>query len=76
MPLCNCSCRCSCTAVALIVSAILGVLAAFLQITGVITVTTAFLWVALGIAVVYLGCRCWLPRSQAVRSGMSAAARP
>lgn len=55
MPLCNCNCRCSCTAAALIVSAILGVLAAFLQITGVITVTTAFLWVALGIAVVYLG---------------------
>lgn len=55
MPLCNCSCRCSCTAVALIVSAIVGVLAAFLQITGVITVTTAFLWVALGSAVVYLG---------------------
>ena len=55
MPLCNCNCRCSCTAAALIVSAIVGVLAAFLQITGVITVTTAFLWVALGIAVVYLG---------------------
>jgi hypothetical protein len=33
----------------------LGVLTAFLQITGVITVTTAFLWVAFGIAVVYLG---------------------
>ena len=55
MPLCNCSCRCSCTGVALIASAILGVLAAFLQITGVITVTPVFLWVAFGIAVVYLG---------------------
>ena len=55
MPLCNCNCRCSCTAAALIVSAILGVLAAFLQITGVITVTPVFLWVAFGIAVVYLG---------------------
>lgn len=55
MSLCNCGCRCGCTGAALIASAILGVLTAFLQITGVITVTTAFLWVALGIAVVYLG---------------------
>ena len=54
MPLCHCNCRCSCTVAALIVSAILGVLAAFLQITGVITATPVFLWVALGIAVVYL----------------------
>lgn len=50
-----CACRCACTVWALIASAILGVLGAFLQITGVITVTTAFLWVAFGIAVVYLG---------------------
>lgn len=50
---CNCKCRCS--VAALIASAILGVLGTFLQITGVITVTTAFLWVAFGIAVVYLG---------------------
>ena len=55
MPLCNCKCRCRCTGAALIASAILGVLTAFLQITGVITVTPAFLWVAFGIAVVYLG---------------------
>ena len=55
MPLCNCNCRCGCTGAALIASAILGVLTAFLQITGVITVTPAFLWVAFGIAVVYLG---------------------
>ena len=55
MPLCNCSCRCRCTAAALIISAVLGVLTAFLQITGVITVSTTFLWVAFGIAVGYLG---------------------
>ena len=54
MPLCNCNCRCGCAGVALIVSAILGVLAAFLQITGVITVAPVFLWVALGISVAYL----------------------
>ncbi len=50
----ECNCRCSCTLYAAIASAFIGVIAAFLQITGVITVTPAFLWVALGIAVVYL----------------------
>lgn len=47
--------RCSCTVGAVIASLIIGVLTAILQITGVITVTTAFLWVTFGIAVVYLG---------------------
>lgn len=51
----NCNCRCNCTAVAVVASIILGILAAFLQITGAITVAAAFLWVILGIAVVYLG---------------------
>lgn len=51
---CGCGCRWGCTAVAAIASAVVGVLAAFLQITGVITVTTVFLWVAFGIAVAYL----------------------
>jgi hypothetical protein len=50
-----------------VISAIIGVLAAFFQITGVIVATPVFLWVLLGIAVVYLGilvvsaalaCRC------------------
>ena len=49
-----CNCKWSCSVAALIISAIIGVVAAFLQILGVITVGTAFLWVALGIAVVYL----------------------
>ena len=35
-------------------SLIIGVIAAFLRITGSIIVTPAFLWVLLGIAVVYL----------------------
>lgn len=51
----NCNCKRDCTLIAVIASLILGVVTAFLQITAVITVTTAFLWVALGIAVVYLG---------------------
>lgn len=50
----NCQCRCCCTLVAIVASVILGVISAFLQITGTITVTPVFLWVALGIAVVYL----------------------
>ncbi|MBO5321883.1 MAG: hypothetical protein J6B22_04685 [Clostridia bacterium] len=44
----------SCVTLAVIASAILGVVAAFLQLTAVIAVTPAFLWVALGIAIVYL----------------------
>ena len=52
--MCNCNCRFSCTLFAVISAAILGVVAAFLQISGTVTVGTAFLWVALGIGVVYL----------------------
>ena len=52
--MCNCNCRFNCTLFAVISAAILGVVAAFLQISGVIAVTTAFLWVALGVGVVYL----------------------
>ena len=51
---CGCNPRINCTILALIISIIVGVVTAFLQILGVITATTAFLWVALGIAVVYL----------------------
>ena len=49
----NC-CRCTCVTAAVIVSAILGVVAAFLQMSAVIAVTPAFLWVVFGVAVVYL----------------------
>lgn len=55
MSLMNCNCRCRCTIFAAIASAIIGVLAAFFQITGLITITPVFLWVAFGIAIVYLG---------------------
>ena len=55
MTLFGCSCKCKCTLAAFIVSAIVGVVTAFLQITGVITLTPVFLWVAFGIAVAYLG---------------------
>ena len=54
MSLISCSCRCRCTIAAVLLSAIVGVLTAFFQITGVITVTDTFLWVVFGIAVGYL----------------------
>lgn len=50
----GCGCNNNCTALAVIAGIILGVVAAFLKITGVITLTSAFLWVTFGIAVVYL----------------------
>ena len=48
-------CKCGCQLAAVIAGVIVGVVTAFLQITGVITVAPVFLWVTLGIAVVYLG---------------------
>ncbi len=48
------SCRPGCTVFAVVSSLIIGIITAFLRITGAITVTPAFLWVLLGIAVVYL----------------------
>lgn len=51
---CNCSYKCGCTIGAIIAAVIVGVLAALFQLTAAITVTAAFLWVLLGIAVVYL----------------------
>lgn len=50
-----CNCKCSCTLFSGIASLIIGILAAFLQITGTITVTVAFLWVVFGIGVGSLG---------------------
>ena len=50
----NCSCKCNCTLLVLIASIILGIVAAVLRITAVITVTPAFLWTLLGISVGYL----------------------
>ena len=51
---CSCGLRCNCPVAAALVSVLLGVVAAFLQITGTITVTPAFLWVVLGVAIGYL----------------------
>ena len=51
---CNCQCRCNCMLGAIVASVILGIVTAFLHITGIVTATTIFLWVALGISVIYL----------------------
>lgn len=48
------SCRPGCTLIAVVASLIIGIIAAFLRITATITLTPTFLWVLLGIAVVYL----------------------
>ena len=47
-------CNDGCTILAVIASIIIGIITAFLTITAVIDVTTAFLWVTFGIAIVYL----------------------
>lgn len=49
-----CTCRRNCMVLALIVSGLIGVVAAFLRITGVITVPTAVLAGAFVLAAVYL----------------------
>ena len=51
---CGCRTRLGCTLLAAIAAVILGIVAGFLQITAVITVTPLLLWVTLAIAVVYL----------------------
>lgn len=54
MAIFGCGCKNTCTSIAVVASLIIGVVAAFLRIMAVITVTPAFLWVTFGIAVVYL----------------------
>ncbi len=50
----SCNCNNGCIGLSIIASIIIGVIAAFLQITAAIVVTPAFLWVFFGIAVGYL----------------------
>ena len=54
MALCNNNSKFNCILTAIIASVVIGIVTAFLQITGVITVTPVFLWIVFGIAVVYL----------------------
>lgn len=55
MSLFGCTCKCKCAPAAVLAAVIIGVLSAFLQITGVVVVAPVILWVVLGIAIVYLG---------------------
>ncbi len=48
------NCKLDCIVLAVVASLIVGIITAFLRITGAIALTPAFLWVLLGIAVVYL----------------------
>lgn len=54
MSVLNSDCRNNSTGIAIVSSIIIGIIAAFLRITAVITLTPAFLWVVFGIVVVYL----------------------
>lgn len=49
-----CNCKTTCSFIAFLASLVVGVVTAFLRFTATITITPAFLWVLLGIAVVYL----------------------
>ena len=51
---CSCCCRWSCAAVAVVVSVILGVIAAFLQFAGVLAVAATLVGVVFAVAVGYL----------------------
>lgn len=55
MSICGCNFRCGCSAVSLVVSLLVGVIGAFLQITAAITLTPVIYWVLLSIAAAYLG---------------------
>lgn len=55
MSICGCNCRNRCLLFAVAAAVIIGVVTAFLQITGTITVTPVFLIVAFGIAIAALG---------------------
>ncbi len=51
----NCNCKADCTILAIVAGITVGIVAAILKYTAIVTVTPAFLWVLFGIAVVYLG---------------------
>lgn len=54
MPIFNCENKWNCSGIAIISSLILGIIAAFLGITAILTIPSVFFIVAFGIAVVYL----------------------
>ncbi len=55
MSIFGCNCRNRCVLLAIVASIIIGIVAAFLQITGTITITPVFLIVAFAVAIAALG---------------------
>lgn len=53
-----------CIGGSVIASIVIGIIAAILRYTAVITLTPAFLWVTLGVAIVYLGITLLTPGSR------------
>ena len=53
-----------CIGGSVIASIVIGIIAAILRFTAVITLTPAFLWVTLGVAIVYLGITLLAPASR------------
>jgi hypothetical protein len=51
----NCNCNMGCAEKSVVVSLIIGIIAAVLRFNATIVVTPAFLWVIFGIATVFLG---------------------
>lgn len=51
----GCRYKCGCPLVGIIFSILAGIVTAFLQITGTITVAPVFLWVVFAVATLYLG---------------------
>ncbi len=50
----NCGCKTSCIGLSVVASIIIGIITSFLIYTATVALTPAFLWVLLGIAVVWL----------------------
>lgn len=50
----SCSCKSDCTGLGIFAALIAGIVTAILRFNAIITLTPAFLWTTLGIAVVYL----------------------
>lgn len=51
----GCYCKTNCAGLVIVAGIIIGIITGMLTFMGTITLTPAFLWVLLGIAVVYLG---------------------
>ena len=51
----NCNCRPNCTFIAVLASIVIGIIAGFLTVSGILTLPTPFLWVGLAVSLISLG---------------------